>query len=76
MGATDGRPEDVRQQTSRVLSRAAEMVGSRAMLAQRLGVAPHALAEWIALIGDPPDEIVHKATDIILEHWDRQGKKL
>jgi hypothetical protein len=75
VGGKDGKPEDVRQQGVRVLKRAAELVGSNAMLAERLGVAPHALSEWLALIGDPPDAVIHAATDVILDYWDRNGKK-
>jgi len=50
---------------------AEKIAGSREKLAERLGVAPYLVAEWIARITDAPDEIVHMAVEIILEHRSR-----
>ena len=68
MGGKDGRPEEVRQQVTEVLRQAQEIVGSRHRLAERLGVAPHLLDEWIAGISDAPDEVVGAAAEILMEH--------
>ncbi len=68
MGAMDGRPPAVREQVANVMRTAEKIAGSREKLAERLGVAPYLVAEWIARITDAPDEIVHMAVEIILEH--------
>ena len=75
MGAKEGRPDAVRQQAANVLRKAAEIVGGEAELANRLNILQtHKITEWIARIGDAPDEVVKGAADIIFEHWSKSGK--
>ena len=74
MGAKEGRPDAVREQVANVLRKAQAVVGGREVLAERVDVAPHKIGEWIAKIGDCPDEVVRAATEIILKHWEKGEK--
>lgn len=63
----DARPEEVRSQVAAIFRGAGEIIGSRMRLADHLGVPPEALADWINMISDAPDEAVRAALEIILE---------
>jgi hypothetical protein len=68
MGTTDeGTPQAVEVRVAHILRKAAEIVGSRAQLAARLGIEPLVLKEWIDGISNCPDEIVYKAVDIVVK---------
>ena len=68
MGATDGRPEEVREQVATVMRKAQEILGSREKLAERIGVEPYLVSEWIARISDAPDDALNNAVQVILDY--------
>jgi CheY-like chemotaxis protein len=65
------------QVAARLLKRAQAIKGSRERLAEALEVHPHDLAHWIAGKAFPPQRIVEKVLEIVLDahdaHSDRQS---
>lgn len=53
---------------TRVVQRAAEIVGGIDQLAKRLGVSPLAVWDWLDGTRPPPQDAFLKAVDIVLEH--------
>jgi transcriptional regulator with XRE-family HTH domain len=53
---------------ARTLRRAAELLGSEAALAARLGVTKKELDLWLRNFVRPPNDIFLKAADIVGEH--------
>ena len=58
---------------SRALSKAAELVGGRAQLAQVLQVPRAEIDKWIADESKPPREIILRIVDIILDETAASG---
>ena len=61
------RPLAVREQVTKIMLKAQRIAGGREQLAQRLGVEPHLIGEWLARRSDAPDDVVQKALDVILD---------
>ena len=55
--------------TRRLLSRAQQIAGGRAQLAERLGVSPQELDGWLAGTSKAPWPVVEKAIDLILDAY-------
>jgi CheY-like chemotaxis protein len=61
------------QVAARLLKRAQAIKGSRERLAEALGVHPYDLAHWVAGKAFPPQRIVEKVLEIVLDAHDRQS---
>lgn len=57
----------------RVLMRAADIVGGRRTLAERLGVPVKSLEKWLAGKGPVPREALLAAVEIIIDDLDADG---
>ena len=57
----------VRNLQPRLFKRAVEISGGTAGLAERLSVEEHALSLWIANRASPPDHVLDRLVDLILE---------
>jgi hypothetical protein len=60
------KDEQMRWRVAKVMRAAQQVAGSREALAAQLAVPPHLVGEWIAGVGDAPEEAFHRAVEILL----------
>lgn len=58
---------------ARALQKAAELLGGRRKLAERLGIPAADLERWIADGKEPPREIFLRAVDLIIDETEADG---
>ena len=61
----------LQRQVQQVISRAADIVGSREKLAERLKVHPVTISDWIAARDECPMDKLHEAAEIIISRLDQ-----
>ena len=67
-----GDPEEQkrRKRAATVIRAAQAVAGGRESLARQLGVPAHAIGEWAAGIGEPPDEVFNRALEVVLSRYE------